>query len=177
MKAKTNILLLCLWLFFLVAIGLNCNADNDSEGGDDNSGSVTLEGAVAKGPFSVGSSVDVAMIDSITTDPLGTVFNTTTRNDLGEYNLNLNSLGTAEIVANGFYFNEIKGQLSSAAITMRALAEFSSSGTQQVYINIVTQLTYLRAKYLIVQGTAFQAAIAQAEAELSLWTSGDQRSR
>jgi len=96
------------------------------------------------------------------------VFNTTTTNDQGEFELTLTSVspGPADIVTNGFYFNEISGKLSTAPISMRALAEVTSSGTQTSYVNALTHMAQKRAQSLYVGGQAFTGAVTQAEQEL-----------
>jgi hypothetical protein len=81
--------------------------------------------------------VQVSMLDA-SGSPNGTVFNTTTRNDLG---VKLSKPGLAEISTTGFYFNEETGALSKSQITLRALADLSKSGEQSVYVNALTPTT------------------------------------
>jgi hypothetical protein len=134
--------------------------------GDGAAGPVDISGAIQKGPFIIGANVVVAMLDPATANPTGTNFPTTTRNDFGEFALTLPGTGAAEIQTSGFYFNEILNSVSSASITMRALATFPSSGPREVHVNVLTHLGHLRAKKLVRDGMDFEAAIAQAEAEL-----------
>jgi hypothetical protein len=132
-----------------------------------NAGPVSIQGAIQKGPFGLGSNVTVATLNPQTTDPTGQTFPTTTRNELGEFNLTLPSPGAIEIQTTGFYFNEVLNSVSTAQITMRALAQFTTGGPQQVYVNAMTHLTQLRVRYLVRNGTAsFADAITQAESEL-----------
>lgn len=137
----------------------------DDPDGDD-PGPVDVSGAIQKGPFIIGADVVVAMLDLDTGNPTGTSFPTTTRNDLGEFELTLPGPGAAEIQTSGFYFNEILNSVSQAPITMRALASFPSSGPREVHVNALTHLVHLRARKLVRDGMGFEAAIAQAEAEL-----------
>ena len=60
----------------------DCDIDGDSDS-DSDGFEVRLEGAVAKGPFVVGSLVVVALIDA-EGNPTGAAFMTHTINDLGE---------------------------------------------------------------------------------------------
>jgi hypothetical protein len=146
----------------LAAIGQGCG---DEKPGGPSDGEVQLRGAIHKGPFVIGSNVQVSMLDT-SGSPTGTVFNTTTRNDLGEFELKLSKLGLAEISTTGFYFNEVTGVLSKAQITLRALAEFNKSGEQSVYVNAMTQMGHLRAKKLLASDKTLAEAVKQAEAEL-----------
>ena len=165
---KKNALVLVLASTFASAGGCGGSRDDGMSSPDAGPGGpVNLTGVIQKGPFIVGSDVAVSMIDPATTDPTGAVFNTTTRNDLGEFEVKLPDTGAAEIQTNGFYFNEVLDQSSSAAITMRALAAFPASGAQSVHVNALTHLGYLRAKELVRSAKMdLEAAIAQAESEL-----------
>jgi hypothetical protein len=140
----------------------------DAEPAPDGStvGPVAMTGAIQKGPFVIGSNVEVAILDPATANPTGQSFSTVTRNDLGEFELTLPGTGAAEIQTTGFYFNEIVGLASPAQITMRALAYFPYSGPRSVHVNALTHLGHLRAKKLVGEGMDFEAAITQAETEL-----------
>jgi hypothetical protein len=129
-------------------------------------GPVDMTGAIQKGPFVIGSNVELAILDPATANPTGESFSTLTRNDLGEFDVTLPGTGAAEIQTTGFYFNEIAGYPSAAPITMRALAYFPYSGPRSVHVNALTHLGHLRAKKLVGEGMDFEAAIAQAETEL-----------
>lgn len=141
-------------------------ADNNS--GDDSGTmvqSVTLTGAVQKGPFVLGSTVNVSPLDA-KGSPSGQVFNTKTISDLGEFKVDFMASGLVSLEGSGFYYNEISGGLSAANLTLRALYQIKASGTQNAYINLVTHLTYDRVKNLVGAGTAFATATEQAEQEL-----------
>lgn len=126
---------------------------------------VALSGAVAKGPFVIGSTVDVAPVDGAG-NPSGAVYSTQTTNDLGEFSVQVPAVGLASLEGDGFYYNEATGALSSASLTLRAFAEIGGSADQAAYINIVTHLTYNRVKKLLQDGESFASARAQAEDEL-----------
>jgi hypothetical protein len=127
--------------------------------------SVHLNGAVQKGPFVLGSSVSVSLLDSMG-NPTGAVFNTQTNSDLGEFALTFQAGGAASLEGTGFYYNEAAGQLSTGNLTLRALYMPSGSPNDAAYINVITHLTYGRIKGLVANGTAFETAAAQAESEL-----------
>lgn len=126
---------------------------------------VTLSGAVNKGPYVLGSTVSVSPVDG-DGEPSGEVFLTQTRNDLGEFEVEVPGRGFVALEGNGFYFNEVTGDLSAAPITLRAFYEVTSDGSQQAYVNPFTHLSSLRVKELATDGQSIAGAIAQAEGEL-----------
>jgi hypothetical protein len=128
-------------------------------------GSVTLKGAVHKGPLILGSTVQAAMLND-SGNQTGEVFYSTTINELGQFELILPKPGDVELIGDGFYFNEIAGTLSGASITLHALATVTSSGTQNAYVNAVTHMAYRRALKLHREGAKLDEAIARAEGEL-----------
>ncbi|MCO4748183.1 MAG: VCBS repeat-containing protein [Proteobacteria bacterium] len=126
---------------------------------------VSLDGALAKGPFVLGSTVDVSTLDG-SYNPTGDLFSTVTIDDSGAFALEFSHLGPAEIAGNGFYYNEVTGELSGAAITLRAYYEVTQPGAQSVYVNLVTHLTHDRVANLVEGGATLDAAVTQAETEL-----------
>jgi hypothetical protein len=178
---KKSIALSCALTF---AILPGCTSGGSDDGGNDDRpdagqspdaapapdgstvGPVAMTGAIQKGPFVIGSNVEVAILDPATADPTGQSFSTVTRNDLGEFDLTLPGTGAAEIRTTGLYYHEIAGVTSPTPITMRALAYFPYSGPRSVHVNSLTHLGHLRARKLVGEGMDFEAAIAQAETEL-----------
>jgi hypothetical protein len=154
-----------------------CGSDDDDARGADGGGEngagatgsdaveVTLSGAVQKGPFVLGSSVDVSQIND-SGNPTGRVYSTQTTTDLGEFTVVFAYQGFVSLEANGYYYNEISGTLSESPITLLAFHEITASGTQTAYINLVTHLSYNRVKTLVEGTMAFADAVAQAEEEL-----------
>ena len=69
----------------------------------------------------------------------------------------------ALLSGNGFYYNEVLGQLSSAPITLQALADLTNDET--VNINVLTHLTKARIETLVGKGMSFADAKRQAEGE------------
>src|SRR5207237_10308511 len=65
----------------------------------------TLEGAVEKGPFILGSTVLVSELDSAAT-PTGNVYATHTADDLGRYGLTVGYRGAVGLQAEGFAYDE-----------------------------------------------------------------------
>src|SRR5436853_1887193 len=130
------------------------------------SSGVSLSGAVEKGPFVVGSSVNVAALTA-TLDPTGQVFTTQTVDDSGRFAIAFDEVdGPIAIEGTGFYYNEVTGALSTAPITLRALDTTTGGGSHDAFVNLVTHLAFQRAKILVDQGMAVEDAEAGAEAEL-----------
>jgi hypothetical protein len=132
---------------------------------DETTSTTQLRGAVQKGPFVVGSSITLSVLDQ-QLNPTGQVFNTQTTNDRGEFEIGLNATGPISLQGAGFYYNEVVGALSGADITLRAFYVPSATGDQEVYVNMVTHLTTERIKALVASGVEFSEAVARAESEL-----------
>jgi hypothetical protein len=130
-------------------------------------GPAIVSGAIQKGPFVIGSSITISAINQSGV-PTGQVFNTQTTNDLGTFSVAFSYRGYTDIQAQGFYYDEITGGLSSSPIVLRALYDVTNSGPQTAYVNIVTHLAYDRALALLGSdaGMTLEAAEAQAEREL-----------
>ncbi|MBN1945999.1 MAG: hypothetical protein JW797_10005 [Bradymonadales bacterium] len=127
---------------------------------------VNLQGAVQKGPFVVGSSVSVSLLDA-SLNPTGQVFNTQTINDRGEFEISFDAGGSAVALEGvGYYYNEVTGELSSSNLTLRAFYVPQGIGVQAAYINMVTHLTMGRIQQLVGAGDTFTDAVEQAEGEL-----------
>jgi hypothetical protein len=145
--------------------GLDAGLVDAGFDGEDASVVVRLRGGLQKGPFVLGSSLGISPVDSVG-NPTGALFNTTTLNDLGEFVVEFSYLGAVALEANGFYYNEATGLLSSGPLTLRAYHEVTSGGAQAAYVNLITHLTYSRVRQLLVEGSTVSAATAQAEGEL-----------
>lgn len=129
-------------------------------GGD---ASFELRGAVQKGPFLVGTSLTVSVLDAAA-NPTGENYLTQTTNDLGEFELVLDDAAFVAIEGTGFYYNEVTGELSGANLTLRAHAEVGAM--DPAFVNLVTHLTFARVRGLIGAAMSFADARAQAEQEL-----------
>ena len=124
-----------------------------------------MNGLVQKGPFISGSSITIQELDDTFT-PNGKTYNTTTNDDFGSFKLkSVISSPYVEVIAQGFYFNEVSGSLSPASLTLRALLKTSS--TMVANVNILTTLSEQRIIYLVEEGgLSFEDAQQQAEAEI-----------
>ena len=124
-----------------------------------------IQGKVEKGPFISGSDISIQPMDE-KLQVLGGIYNTYITDDLGNFVLGSKKFQTpyAEFMANGYFFNEVKGELSNGTLTLRALVDLRSNTTANV--NILTHLKYARIKNLVSQGKKFSEANTQAQKEL-----------
>lgn len=124
-----------------------------------------IQGKVEKGPFISGSQISIQPMDE-KLQVLGNMFNTAITDDIGNFILGSREFATpyAEFMANGYFFNEVKGELSNGTLTLRALVDLENSNTANV--NILTHLKYSRIKSLVSAGKTFDEANTQAQKEL-----------
>ncbi|WP_180269052.1 RagB/SusD family nutrient uptake outer membrane protein [Sphingobacterium sp. 1.A.5] len=134
------LVLLCTVFFY------SCSKKEDLENGKDSK--VALKGAVEKGPFVRGSVVTIYELSEDLT-PTGKSFKSEIVDDIGSFSLEgvVLSSNFVQLSVNGFYFNEISGDLSNSPITLNALADISSNNT--VNVNILSHLEEKRVKSLI----------------------------
>ncbi|HTV26030.1 MAG TPA: thrombospondin type 3 repeat-containing protein [Polyangiaceae bacterium] len=126
-----------------------------------------LIGAVQKGPFVAGSTIRITNLDA-RGRPTGTRFTTTTRDDLGNFELDLDATALIAIEGNGIFFNEATGALSAKPVTLRGLANTRQTGGRGVNINTVTHVTFDRVRKLVSEGLGFDVARERAEWELEM---------
>ena len=127
--------------------------------------SYDVKGKVEKGPFISGSQISIQPTDA-KLQVLGTVFNISIVDDLGSFVLGNKEFSSpyAELIASGYFFNEINGELSKGTLTLKALVNLDDNST--VNVNILTHLKYLRIKKLVASGKRFDDANSQAQKEL-----------
>lgn len=124
----------------------------------------TLSGRVQKGPLQVGSQVSVSVVDT-GLNPTGTVFNVQTTDAVGDF-----SVGTpiasnlVQITAQGYYLDELTGQVSAAPITLSSYTDLSVNSKPTV--NALTTLQAPRLKALVSKGAAFGDAATQSMNEV-----------
>ena len=122
-------------------------------------------GKVEKGPFVSGSTVTIQPMDG-NLQVLGSLYSSTIQDDLGNFSFGskLFEAPYAEVTANGYFFNEVNGELSSGTLSLRALVDLSDETT--VNVNLLTHLKYQRIQKLIADGMKFGEANKQAQKEL-----------
>lgn len=127
-------------------------------------GTFSFSGKVQKGPFVTGTAITVNELNQ-SLGQTGKSFTTSITSDDGSFSLSNIEMESnlALLSGNGYYFNEVRGQLSSSQITLQALADLSDCET--VNINVLTHITKARIETLVGQGMSFAEAKRQAEGE------------
>jgi hypothetical protein len=150
-------------LLFIAVFSLFLNSCKEDV--DDNISKEKLSGFIQKGPFLNGTSVSVSELDKGMSQS-GKVFNTQIKDNQGTFeisNLQLTS-PYVELRANGFYFNEVSGLVSTSQITLNALADVTNISSLNV--NVITTLEKARVEKLVDGGLSFAEAKKKAMNEI-----------
>ncbi len=149
-------------LIFLIALITSCN--------DDNSDITPLKkekitGFAQKGPFNNGASVLISELNSDFVQT-GKNITSTIENNQGQYEIdNIEFISQYVILmVNGFYFNEIFGNNSSAQLTLYAISDLSDKNS--LNINVLSSIEKERVEFLISEGLTFKDAKNQAIQEI-----------
>ncbi len=153
---KTKVLALSLALIGMLAF-VSCTKEKAG-------GTFTFAGKVQKGPFVTGTTITVNELNE-SLGQTGKAFTTTITSDDGSFSLSNLEMESdwALLSGNGFYYNEVIGQLSSSQITLQALADLSDA--QTVNVNVLTHITKSRIETLVREGKRFADAKRKAESE------------
>lgn len=124
-----------------------------------------ISGFVQKGPYLVGTSLDLLELNA-DLGQTGKVFRTDIENNRGAFEINNIELSSSfvEISANGFYFNEVRGENSSAQLTLSAVSDLSDKSSLNV--NVLSHLEKDRLLNLVNGGMSFGDAKSQAQEEV-----------
>ncbi|MBO7264440.1 MAG: leucine-rich repeat protein [Alistipes sp.] len=155
--------LLSILLLVLLGIVVSCSTDDGIDG--PNGGGYTIIGSVQKGPFVLGSTINIQSLNG-KLNPTGQSYTTSTNDDAGHFDLGSNlSNKYAEIIATGYYFDEVVGDLSQGTLTLRSITDLEDGETTNV--NLLTTLIYNRTQNLVKNsGKSVADATTQAEREL-----------
>ena len=100
-------------------------------------------------------------------NPTGSSFSTLITDHAGNFSFGTTTLESpyAQLTANGYFYNEVTGVLSSGTLTLRALANIEEQST--VNVNILTHLKYSRIMDLVDKDNkTYAEANKQAQKEL-----------
>ena len=112
---------------------------------------VLIEGAVQKGPFIVGSTVLINRLDDRGRSTPSTLL-AEIEDSIGSFSFETTERGPVQIVATGYYFSELTGQVSDGQLTLKALYEVDTDARQIAHVNILTHLINDRVLELIADG-------------------------
>ncbi len=151
-----------LQLVLLICVITSCEKHNN------NTNSLSIEkisGYVQKGPYINGSSITVSELSSNLTQT-GKTYSSQILDNKGTFELKSIELISqfAELKADGFYFNEIINNNSTAQLTLYALSDLTDKSSLNV--NILSSLEKRRVEFLVSQGSSFNDAKSQAQSEI-----------
>ncbi len=124
-----------------------------------------VSGFVQKGPYLIGTSLDLSELNA-DLGQTGKVFRTDIGNNQGAFEISNIELSSSyvEITANGFYFNEVRGENSSAQLTLSAVSDLRDKSSLNV--NVLSHLEKDRLFNLVNSGMSFGDAKKQAQEEV-----------
>ena len=154
--------------WFLAAISvllISCGKEpqGGNEGKETNEVQCNLKGYAQKGQFIKGSQVTAFAVgaDMVAT---GESFPANISDDLGTFAITGKTEAPyLELRAEGYYFNEVTGEVSSSPIYLEA---FVKSNDTAANINLFTTIIRPRVKKLIAGGATYEKAVEQAQKEL-----------
>lgn len=151
-------------LFFLLAFVAGCEDDKDKDIFTPKAYKVT--GNVEKGPFVNGSKITAQALDE-NYNLTGQVYQGIVVEDDGSFNLGEIKLNSPYVLltADGYYFNEVYGELSTGQISMQSLVNLTAN--KQANINVLTHLKAQRMMQLLKNSSlAFDEADKQVQQEV-----------
>ncbi|PRP70062.1 hypothetical protein BUE93_15460 [Chromobacterium amazonense] len=164
----TRKLLPLLTISVLAACGGGGSGDSSSSGASNLGGNTATQyhiaGQVQKGPFIFGSQIWISELDD-KLSPTGKIYLTQTKDDLGNFGIpGAVNTKLVELTGSGYYMNELTGTLSTAPVTLNAVADLSVS--KSLTINLLTTLQAPRLKTLMAGGSDYQSAYNQSRNEV-----------
>ena len=159
-----------LYILPLLAV-LSCEKAENGQGNNQEPekptpASYTVAGKVEKGPFVQGSSITMATMDA-KLNATGKNYTATITDDAGTFSFGTQEFDSqyARLTASGYFFNEVKGELSKGTLTLSAIVDLSNK--KSVNVNLLTHLESMRIQKLIsTDGKSFADAVKQAQNEL-----------
>jgi len=149
----------------LLIIFVGCSKEEESPGNKPVKINV-LEGKVEKGPFTQGSTVTIQELNQ-NLALTGKSFQTDITNNEGDFKIEAAIEFVSpyvQIACDGYFFNEVTGELSSSQIRLESIVDISNK--RSINVNILTHLTKDRISNLMKEGDSYKDAASQAREEL-----------
>ena len=106
---------------------LSCSDKDEGSSSESSTSSYTISGYVQKGPYVQGTEIEVRELNSNMT-PSGRTFTGTIDDNTGSFSTKGElAYRLVELSADGYYFNEVSGSLSTAKLTLQALSDLTDS--------------------------------------------------
>ena len=156
-------------ILFTLLIFIGCQEDEESVTppvASDTTVAVDVKGYVQKGPFINGTAITLSELDNKLV-ATGKNFTTQIADNRGSFSLKDIKLKSnfVQLQAEGFYFDEVKGEKSAAQLTLFALADVSDASS--VNVNLLSHLERNRVVYLMQEEEQeFEQAKRQAQQEI-----------
>ncbi len=152
-------------LLFTTLVTLLLSCEKEQEAPSETAKRYNIAGRVEKGPFIKGTKITIQELDNEFI-PTGNSYVTTVVNDDGFFEIRDIELISpyVSLFADGYFYNEVRGDLSSSQITLNSVADLTEQSTLNV--NIITHLTRDRIFMLNNQGISLKDAREQAQLEL-----------
>ncbi|MEK6477174.1 kelch repeat-containing protein [Catalinimonas sp. 4WD22] len=159
-----------IYLVFILALVFSCREDEEVIDAPpiavDSTLTVDLSGYVQKGPFINGTAITVSELDKklVTT---GKNFTTQIADNKGSFSLKGIKLKSnfVQLQADGFYFDEVKGEKSAAQLTLFALSDVED--VSSINANLLSHMERTRVIYLMQEEEKnFVEAKQQAQQEI-----------
>lgn len=123
-----------------------------------------IRGLAQKGPYLVGSSISIYELNKNLAQT-GKSFSSQITDNKGNFSINLElKTSIIEIKVDGFYFNEVSGEKSSAPLTLYTLSDISDKSN--INCNVISSLEKDRVKYLMTKGYSFTDSKIKAKSEI-----------
>lgn len=125
-----------------------------------------VKGKVEKGPMVSGSTIEMRTLDKSLV-ATGESFTSNIENNAGDFNYGSLKVSSpyAKLTADGYFFNEVSGSLSTSTIKLNAFVDLTDNTT--INVNVLTHLKSQRVNYLVTnEGKTFKEANEQAQEEL-----------
>lgn len=147
--------------FILIICTLSCEKREDSSG-------LSIEkisGYVQKGPYLNGTSITISELSEDLT-PTGQNFSSQILDNKGTFEIRNVELSSQYVLlkADGFYFDEVKNDNSTAQLTLFALSDLTDKTS--LNINVLSSLEKTRVEYLVSNGMDYSSAKKQAQSEI-----------
>ncbi|MBB4078044.1 hypothetical protein GGR28_000645 [Lewinella aquimaris] len=124
-----------------------------------------IAGYVQKGPFLNGTSIQLAELSGALI-PTGSTYTTQIADNRGSFTFPSVELRSqyVQLRADGFYYNEVTDESSTAQLTLYALSDLGQY--DGLNVNLLSHLEKARVEYLLADGESFAAAKRRAQEEI-----------
>ncbi len=125
----------------------------------------SVNGSVQKGPYTQGTAITIQALDE-KLNPTGKSYRTQISDDLGSFSLGSQIESPyVEILADGYYFDEVAGVLSASPLSLRSISDLGETGATN--INLLTSLESYRVRHLVTEeNMSIADARARADREI-----------